>query len=41
MYIVESIGGGDHGVDWSGSPHPHKLLDRGTKFAGYRSRYDD
>ena len=41
LYMSESIGGGDYGVDWSGSPHPHKLLDRDTKFAGYRSRYDD
>lgn len=41
LYIIERIGGGDNGVDWSGIPHAHELLDRGTKFAVYRSQYGD
>ena len=34
LYILESIGGGDYGVGWSGSPHPHKLLDSGHEICG-------
>jgi len=41
LYITDSTGGGDYGVGRSGTPHPHELLDRGTKFAGNRSRNGD